>query len=558
MQLFVHGYRARGTVMLAAFPAVMLAVCPVMDAPFYAAKCTVLFVFGAVTCLFVSKASPPAEMASVSGTDHLRLRVLQWCCGGLILAALLATAHAHAWETAWRPLSVFGAAIGAAAALIRLRVAGHRLLLWMAVSSVVLSCLVLAGWAGYDLPRLLTGATAPGRMRTAASLGNPLFVASFLSTAMWSICALHRMRVIWRAGLLLFILLALAATGERTAIVGVLAGAVCWLASGQHKPKRLLLSVALTFIAITGLFATTRVLNPRSIRVAANGRIFLWKTSLHHLHLLGAGVGSFYNVYAENLRELAPNIPASNFIYAGYESQAHNLFVQQIVEIGTFGCVSFLAALAIWFATAWKDRRRADVRAALAGTAAFLAVACSDDPLDRPEGMLLLVCWMVVPYLRSGEDHAPAPVRSSRQPRRWPHRLMPLCSIALLIAAAANTVSYAIYSGERAEQLARWSLAEHWLRLALTVDPAAKDAHFDLVRVLCESGDYEACWTESGLALRWVNEAELHLLRIRVLQALGRDQAAQQELTEARQQFPWSRELRTEQIASTSTPISGY
>ncbi len=219
----------------------------------------------------------------------------------------------------------------------------------------------------------------------------------------------------------------------------------------------------------------------------------------------------------------------------------------------------FLAAITIWCIAAWKDRRRMDVRAALTGTAAFLAVACSDNPLDRPEGVLLLACWMVVPYLSNGEDQTPAPLHAPRQPRGWPHRLMPLCSIALLIAAAANTVcSYAIYSGERAEQFAQWSLAEHWLRLALRVDPAAKDAHFDLVRVLCESGDYEACWTESGLALRWVNEAELHLLRIRVLQALGRDQAAQQELTEARQQFPWSRELRTEQVESTSTPISGY
>ena len=275
MQLFVHGYRTRGTLMLAAFPAVMLSVCPVMDAPFYAAKCTVLFVFGAVACLFASKVSSPTEKASVGETDRLSFRVLQWSCGGLVLAAFLATAHARAWETAWRPFSVFGAAIGAVTALIRLRVAGGRLLLWMAISSVALACLVLAGWAGYDLPRLLTGATAPGRMRTAASLGNPLFVASFLSTAMWSVCSLHRLHVIYRACLLLFILMALASTGERTAIVGVLAGAVCWLASGQHKPKRLLLSVVLTSIAMAGLFATTRVLNPRSIRVAANGRIFL-------------------------------------------------------------------------------------------------------------------------------------------------------------------------------------------------------------------------------------------------------------------------------------------
>ena len=137
--------------------------------------------------------------------------------------------------------------------------------------------------------------------------------------------------------------------------------------------------------------------------------------------------------------------------------------------------------------------------------------------------------------------------------------MLPLCSVALLIGACANAVcSYAIYSGEHAEQLAQWLQAKHWLRVALKVDPAAQDAHFDLVRVLCESGDYGACWAESERALHWVNEAELHLLQVRVLEALGRDESAQQELITARQQFPWSRELRLEQVASTSTPTSGY
>ena len=147
-----------------------------------------------------------------------------------------------------------------------------------------------------------------------------------------------------------------------------------------------------------------------------------------------------------------PDISASNFVYVTFESQAHNLFVQQIVEAGPIGVIAFIGFLAAWFSSAWKGRNRIEVHAALAGTAGFLAASCFDNPLSRPESALLLACWIAVPYLRDGEHSSVvAAVRS----QNWTHRLLPLCSIALLAAVTANAVcSYAIYSGEHAEQLA--------------------------------------------------------------------------------------------------------
>ena len=340
-------------------------------------------------------------------------------------------------------------------------------------------------------------------------------------------------------------LLAAGSNRERTVLAGVIAGAVCWLASAQHQLRYAKLQIAFALIIATGSVSATHALNPRSIKTAAAGRIFLWKTSLHHLHLLGDGAGSFPRHYAENIRGLAPLMPASNFVYVAFESQAHNLFVQQIVEAGPLGTIAFLGFLVAWFSSTWKDRNRIEARAALAGSAAFLAAACFDNPLIRPEGALLLACWMALPYMRSRKPSSPVATVPPKRLHARMIRLLQLCSIALLVAASANAVcSYAIYSGERAEQLAQWPQAERWLRLALKVDPEAQDAHFDLVRVLCESGEYGACWKESERALHWVNEAELHLLRVRVLEALGRSEAAQRELTTARQQFPWSRELR--------------
>ena len=55
--------------------------------------------------------------------------------------------------------------------------------------------------------------------------------------------------------------------------------------------------------------------------------------------------------------------------------------------------------------------------------------------------------------------------------------------------------------------------------MAIAIDPAAGDARFDLVRVLCEAGEYESCLSESERALPWVNKAELHLLRVRALRS---------------------------------------
>jgi hypothetical protein len=123
-----------------------------------------------------------------------------------------------------------------------------------------------------------------------------------------------------------------------------------------------------------------------------------------------------------------------------------------------------------------------------------------------------------------------------------------VCSAALAFGATINLLSsHAIFAGERAEDLAQWTRAQQQLRLAIAVDPAATDARFDLVRVLCEAGEYESCWHESERALPWVNEAELHLLRVRALEAMARDSAAANELAAARRTFPWAKDLRTEQ-----------
>lgn len=519
-----------------------LIFCPLLDSPFESAKLSVLLLFGAAALLH---GSAVCRQLFTGRTDAIKAGLLVW---GLV--AGLATLQSRDLTAAWRPLLAYAAAGSIALALMRVQVSRRMLVHCIALSTVMLSVLVLAGAFGLDLPRLLSGTAAPGRMKAAATLGNPLFVASFLSASIWSICALRGRSVMVRGLLLAVVVLAVAATGERTAVVAVTAGAACWFASSRRSHGDVRGGTAAVSAVIVIALAAW-MFNPRTTGDALTGRLFLWRTSLHHAGLVGSGVGSFYRSYDENLREIAATMPGETMRYVAYETQAHNLLVQQVVENGLLGASALVLLIVCWFGSAWKRRALPEVRAALAGVAAYLVAACFDNPLSRPEGVLLPALLLMLPWLRGTEAREALDTSRETIPSRW---LMPATAIVLLLAAVANAASsYAVFAGERAEQLAQMPDAERWLRRAIAIDAGSQDARFDLVRVLCESGDYRGCWLESEIALQWVNEAELHLLRVRALEAMGRDSLARRELDAARRQFPWSDELLREQFEGPVT-----
>ena len=399
-------------------------------------------------------------------------------------------------------------------------------------------------------------------MRSAGTLGNPLFVASFLSSAAFGVCGWVRLRGVFRWASPGAVLTALMATGERTALAGICAGGVCWLVCASWRSRQRILAAALFAFVMVALSAAVQVLNPRGVEAAAEGRVFLCRTSLHDLSLIGNGAGGFYGRYAANLRDLAPVMPERSFQFVAYEDQAHNVLVQQIVEAGVGGAAFFLGLISAWFGFAWKERRRIEVRVAMAGVAAFAGAGVFDNLLGRPEGLLLLACWMVLPLLPLDQSDAvfeERPHAGQFRGQGSARLLLAGCSVALVFGAGISLLSsYATFAGERAEEVAQWTRAQQWLRVAIAVDPAARDARFDLVRVLCEAGEYESCLSEAERALPWVNEAELHLLRVRAFEALGHADAAAKELTAAREQFPWSRDLRDERVSLPSNKSVTY
>lgn len=561
------------TIGLAAIlPLVALAVVPALDSPFLAAKTGVLLLAGTLAAMFLARAESAGIAHADNETRLVRFAAFAWCA--IVCVSLL---HARDWAEAWPVLAPIAAASCLFLALVRVRVRTEILLAAIALAAVCVALLALAGRAGFDLPRILTGTPAPGRMRAAATLGNPMFVASFLAASFWSVFSFERVGRVWRWAAAGAIFAGMAATAERTAVLAFTFGAVVYLASSFDSAlRRRALRACAVMLAAAILFGAALVGNPRSLDTALRGRIFLWSTALRRVTLLGAGPGSFYRVYNVNLLAEASAMPETAFRFVRYETDAHSIAVQSLAETGVAGFLALAAAFALWFRIAWKRRKSIAARCALAGVSAFLAAGLVDDPFARPEGLALLAFLLALPLLcvESRGTISAQPRLASRRADlaatfafcgegRNLSAVAEACIFAFfaisLTCAAGGTLfaSYAVAAGASAEGRADWSAAERWNRAALTADPASRDARFNLSRVLCESNQFAECYAESDRALAWVNEAELHLIRVRALEMLGHASMAQSELENARRQFPWSEDLQTEQIENwTDVPTT--
>jgi O-antigen ligase len=513
---------------------------PSFYSPFFGAKTTLLLIVGAIAVF--------ASLSKNGGTIFPE-KILQWAAIFCIAAFILSTFFAHNWTECWHVLALFAAAAIFFAALIRQKISVQSLLWAVAISAIAVAIVAIIGHYGYDLPRFFMGTAAAGRMRTASTLGNPLFTASFLACAVWAVIAIP-IRVIWRALLAVIVLAGMASTSERTAVFAFVAGAIVISFLGRNALGRGTRTRTTVLIAIFLLVSTAKYsANPRSFSTTMEGRVFLWETSLHHVKFLGSGPGSFYRVYNANLREPGSTIPPNKFHFINYETDAHNMFVQTTVEEGVLGLLAMLAFFAAWFRVAWHSRTTLAGQCAIAAVSAFLAAGLSDDPLSRPEGIALLAVLLAVPVLIR-DNSAIFTLKSSRLGLRSSSPIfVPIISLLLLLAAGLTAfTNYALHQGEQAGDRGDWAQAERWDRAILKFDPAERNARYNLVRALAQEGKYEASFAESEKALHWVNEAELHIIRIRILPMLGRTQQAQQELIQAQKEFPWSEELQEEAV----------
>lgn len=273
------------------------------------------------------------------------------------------------------------------------------------LSGAAISIVALLQWLGID-PFVLAGWMPLGignqRMRVYATFGSPNFVAAFLTSLVPLTIGLSRRlrpsngRL---AQLVLAILglelLAIAATGSRAPVLGLLAGAVCWV---LLNPARVIWK---TWAAILCLCLALVGLSPaRSLTTTVAGRVYLWRITAHHIGdapLFGLGPGAF-EAFFPRWETHWWQQGRSSGIVAGLEDHAHNDYLEIWVEQGTFGLLSFLGIVTVFFLRA-KQSLHSNLEL-LAGSAAsvasMLAVALVDFPFHRVEECFLF--WTLVGF----------------------------------------------------------------------------------------------------------------------------------------------------------------
>jgi putative inorganic carbon (HCO3(-)) transporter len=248
------------------------------------------------------------------------------------------------------------------------------------LGSVVESALVLLQFFGRD-PFLWFGwrpeMFSSSRMRVYGTLGNPDFVAAWLSAALPLSLVLPG-RAWKRAAVVAFELAAILATGSRVFLLALPAAAAAALLCSVRPRK--------WWLAGLPVAAALLWLSPaRTLQATVEGRLYLARVTAAHwreVPLTGFGPGSFPLKFAAwQLQWLRSQGPGAGR-FAGAANHAHNDYLELWVEYGPIGLGAFLVLSGWLIAGAWK--KRSENPAALCALAALLAIACVDFPLHRP------------------------------------------------------------------------------------------------------------------------------------------------------------------------------
>jgi hypothetical protein len=406
----------------------------------------------------------------------------------------------------------------------------------LVATGVIIALIVIAQsvW-DLDLFRIFGSQSGvAGRMRAFGTLGNPLFAGVFLApTLTVSHGQAQRSGNPWFTAFSFLIATGVALTGSRTALFAAAAGLVLTTA----KPTLQNVATGVLLIGITVAISTR--INQRTVSEAALGRASISRIALQDgISLLGSGPGTFAVTYPAKLATyFAGGNHKLDYRFAGYERHAHNEWTESLVENGALGLASFIAVLLTWFWTIRRQPLTTDRRIG-GGVVIVLALAAgSDFTFHRAETWALL--WMAMGIaLPTG-----APISRRAPLYMWAAKVV-LAALLLWMALPPLLASRAISRGMQAELQNDPVRAISGYQAALRWQPASPDANFNLTRALCKQGALDACWSQSEHARRYVDEAELYILRARCLEAQGRFLEAGVELAQARERFPFSKALQ--------------
>lgn len=337
--------------------------------------------------------------------------------GPLDLAAL-AWIAAFAWSALRAeiasPAALWLGVAGPAWALALVRVAPplSAALTTMLVSAAGMAALSLAQWMGADPFPALGWAPEIGggseRLRVYATLGNPNFVAAWLSMHVPLAASAARAANATPARLaamttVALLLAAVAATGSRGGALGVAVGLASFALLARASRALWVVAAAGALLAVLVWLSPARVL-PQT----AAGRWYILLVAGPHAFdepVAGHGPGAFelrYPAWEQEGRR-SGRLPSSLVRrFAGPQPHAHNDYLQAVIERGVAGGVTFLLVLTTILVQGGRrlpegapaGARRRSARAALTASAlAMAACALVDFPFQRPaETMTFWTC----------------------------------------------------------------------------------------------------------------------------------------------------------------------
>lgn len=253
----------------------------------------------------------------------------------------------------------------------------------LCMGSAVESAIVVLQFVDHDPFRWvgwMPEAFGSPRMRMYGTLGNPDFVAAWLSATL-PLCALVPRRGIGLA-LAGFQIAAILCTGSRVLLVALPAALAAFALASRRFEKWWVVAVPL-------MCAVVWLSPARSLGTTVKGRLHLAAVTSAHLAevpVTGYGPGAFEARFAAWQPAWLRDHPLDRR-FQGPVDHAHNDYLEFWIEYGPLGLGAFFVLCGSLF---WRlSRRRAG--AVAAALAALLAIALVDFPFHRPAEWALFV-----------------------------------------------------------------------------------------------------------------------------------------------------------------------